>query len=466
MQAKNIFSNSSNFLAKISWLGASSIIKYIVQIITIILFANKLSVKDYASYQHVWIVINLFCTIIPFGLSALLLNVNTGAIKNWIFTNKQIVITSVIVGIIALLFYLFFIMSNFENTEKVFLFLFIIIQIITLIGEAILTKQGKEKTIFWINTFYFIAYLLLHYFIVIKFYNLATLLLGLIIITIVKAFFLFMLKNRIEKIIEEDKTISKEWIYLGTNDLLNTIVKWLDKWIILWLWPTASFAVYFNGTYEIPIFLLLLGAVGSVSIVEISKLKLEENQAILQLFKKPVLTLATILLPSFAFLFCNASYLFEFLFSNKYNESVPIFLITLLILPARVVYSTSVLQVFGKSKIIVQGVIIDLLLAIFFMAILYPSIGIKGFALAFVLSTYIQIFYYLWHTSRLLRLKFSKLLPFSSILIILILSIVFASSLFALTTKLPHLYALMINSFGCIFNIIVIYFLFAKAKNN
>jgi O-antigen/teichoic acid export membrane protein len=454
----------NKLLVKISWLSASSIIKYVLQFATIILFANKLTQEQYGNYQHIWIVINLFCTLIPFGFTALLLSTNTASLLQWINKKKKIIIAICTITTTTLAIYLFFGMSSFTLNEQVFLFLFILFQIAALIGEAILIKQAKEKTIFWINTIYFIAYFLLHYFIVMQYYNIATLLLGLIIITIVKTFFLFIQKNKNEFTFTEENNIPKEWIYLGTNDVLNVIVKWLDKWIILLFWPTASFASYFNGTYEIPIFLLLLGAVGSVSIVEISKLKLDNAIAIVAIFKKPILVLATIALPSFAFLFFNASNLFSYLFSNKYNASVPIFIITLLIIPARVVYSTSVLQVFDKSKIIVQGVLLDLVLAIIFMASLYPIIGLKGLALAFVLSTYIQVYYYLWHTSKLLRQSVSSLVPFFSLALILIISLIIASSAFVLTTKCTTLIAIALNSIACLINMIVVYFLFEKPK--
>jgi O-antigen/teichoic acid export membrane protein len=466
LQVNNTFTNNNKLFTKISWLSASSMIKYIAQFVSIILFANKLSVDDYGTYQHVWIVINLFCTLIPFGLTTLLLSANTGAVKNWILTNKKSIISLSILSLFALLLYLFVAMKGLVQTEKIFLFILIIFQILAFAGESILVKQAKEKSLFWINTIYFIAYFLLHYFIVIKYYSLATLLLGLIIITIVKSFFSFMLKNRTEKYFSEENNIKSEWIYLGTNDVLNVVVKWLDKWIILLLWPTASFAIYFNGTYEIPIFLLLLGAVGSVSVVEISKLKIENKNAILQIFKEPILWLATIALPSFAFLYFNAAYLFKYLFANKYNESVPIFIITLFLIPARVVYSTSVLQAFGKSKIIVQGVLLDLILAIIFMSTLYPILGQKGFALAFVLSTYLQILYYLWHTSNLLQQKITNLVPFLPIMLILIISIVISGSVFVLTSKFEPLTAIIINSIACIANMILVYFVYVKAKRN
>ncbi len=464
MQENKISYSNNKLIAKISWLGASSIIKYLSQFASIILFVNKISLEEYGAYQEVWIVTNLFCTIIPFGLSTLLLSANTAAVKNWITTNSKKIVCLGLLGVTGLVTYLLFAMQNFGNIQKLFLFILIIFQILSLIGEAILVKQAKEKTIFWINSIYFIGYFLLHYFIVIKNYNLSTLLLGLIIITIVKSFFLFMLKNRTEKYFEEDKKIKSEWIYLGTNDALYVITKWLDKWIILFLLPTASFAIYFNGTYEIPIFLLLLSAVASVSIVEISKQKQENTDAILDIFKKPIFFLAAIVLPSFAFLYYNAASLFQLLFSNKYNESVPIFLVTLFLLPVRTIYSTSVLQAFGKSKIIVQGVIIDLILAVIFMIILYPIFGQKGLAASFVLSTYIQSYYYLWHTGKLLNKKVLDLVPLFSLMLTLVTSVLIAKGIFALTIKLNAVNAIMVNSIICLANMALVYFVLIKGK--
>lgn len=275
-----------------------------------------------------------------------------------------------------------------------------------------------------------------------------------------------MLKNKNEQNYIEENNIKKDWLYLGTNDVFNVFVKWMDKWIVLLLWPTTSFAIYFNGTYEIPIFLLLLGAVGSVSVVEIKKIKKDNTSAIVNIIKQPVLTLAAIALPSFAFLYFNASYLFQVLFANKYVESVPIFIITLLLIPSRIIYSTSVLQVFGKNKIIVKGVVIELVLAIVLMVILYPIINQKGFALAFVIANYIQLAYYLWHTAKFLNKKIIDLIPIFYVTIILTTALIIAKVVFEFTAALDIKLAIVINSIACFANMIAVYFIYVKAKRN
>ena len=211
--------------------------------------------------------------------------------------------------------------------------------------------------------------------------------------------------------------------------------------------------------------MLLLVAVGNISIVEISKLKLEDTVAIKNIFEKPILFLAIIVMPCFAFLLFNANYLFELFFAKKYNESLPIFLMTIFILPSRIIYSTSVLQSFNKSHIIVKGVILDLVLAIIFMLSLYPILGLRGLALAFVLSNYIQVYYYLKQTSKLLKQKITSFVPFKKIVIILCLSLLFIFFISYFTKNLNSIIALSINSIACLSSIIVFYFLFAKTKD-
>ncbi|MGN6476004.1 MAG: hypothetical protein ACTHKV_02175, partial [Flavipsychrobacter sp.] len=82
-----------------------------------------------------------------------------------------------------------------------------------------------------------------------------------------------------------------------------------------------------------------------------------------------------------------------------------------MVLPLRAYNFTVVLQNRHKGRIINIGAVIDLAIACILMYPLYLLMGLPGVAFSFVISTYLQAGYYLYHTSRILNVSWGKLLP-------------------------------------------------------
>ena len=123
-------------------------------------------------------------------------------------------------------------------------------------------------------------------------------------------------------------------------------------------------------------------------------------------------------------------------------EAVPIFLVSIFVLPVRICYYTAALQAHQRNDLILKGSLLDLTLAIALMAVLYPLAGLPGLAGAFVLSTYLQSFYYLWHVSRLLRCRISALLPFGYFSIVFLISVAAMAACYLLIKNQPAIVAL------------------------
>ncbi len=119
-------------------------------------------------------------------------------------------------------------------------------------------------------------------------------------------------------------------------------------------------------------------------------------------------------------------------------------------MPIRIIYSTAVLQALHKTNLIVKGAAFDFLLAIVFMAILYPIYKMEGLALSFVLSTYIQVAYYMWHTSKLVKQKINFLIPFQKLLYLLLISFGAMASTSFLSSSLPQQAFVIIGGCVCI----------------
>ncbi len=459
--------NAKDFLGSISILAFSSIIKFIVQIAIVVLFAKKLSLTDYGIYQFIWMYINFFSVIGLFGLSFLMLSTSLADIINWIKTNKHIIISTIILINSIAIAYLFFFNSYFTILEKLLVLSLLLLQNISLLLESLAIKAERIKFLFWVNLLYLLLYGIVHIYLIYANYSVVILLAGIVISIFIKCSLLLFITQKEKTTATTTNTINvgKEWFYLGINDSLGVLAKWVDKWIVLAILPVAQFAIYFNGTYEVPIFLLLLGAVGNISIVEISKHNIIDKIKIKAIFEQSATLLAIIILPSFWFLLFYCKDIFQILFEDKYLASVPIFKISLLIMPLRIIYPTAILQAFHKNNIVVKGAILDFVLVLFFMCILYPIFNMQGLAFAFVLSTLIQVGYYLWESAKAINEKISFLIPFKRLFSLLFISFFVMGSTYFLTISLHQITSTLLAFAVCCF-LILFLLLFYHSKIN
>ncbi len=447
-------------------LVGSSVMRLAVQLIIIFLFSRKLSLTEYGLYQSVWLYINVVSIIALFGLPSLILSSSLSSIKEWIKQNKKLFTILFLLLNFTPLLYILFAVTEYNFTTKLLVIILSIVQNISILTETIAIKKKKEKVVFTCNFIFSLGYLLCHLIILYTNYSLSLILAGIIVMFALKTLFLWFFGNPLTLVnsFRDDKSIGKQWFYLGIYDVLSVIFKWLDKWVILFYISVAQFAIYFNGSYEIPVFSLMLSAVGNIMLVDLSEQNSDNAPKVKMLFKNSSLLLAAIVFPSFCFLFFYSSDFFTLIFSTKYIEAIPIFIISIFVLPLRITNFTAVLQTYSRSDLIVKGAVLDLLIAISLMLILYPLLQLKGVALAFVLSTYVQAGYYLWQTGKLINKKISYFFPFKKLFFILLISATFTSVCYYLFNFLSSPLTIILGIVVC--TILIFTFFFYNYKQN
>lgn len=355
---------------------------------------------------------NIVNVIISFGLSAVILSTNLNFLFSFLKNNKKKISTFYSLLWITGLALFFFLAKNFNTSLKFLLIAFIVIQNISTVIETLLIKRQGEKISFVINFIYSILFFGWHVYILQINYSLDYLIRGICILSIAKLIAMYMVpaKREINEETIDEKHFFKHWAYLGITDIIGVIAKWMDK-IILWYLLTATdFAIFFNGSIEIPLFGLLISVTGSFLLIEISQ-NTKLTQKIIMLYRESFNMLSTIVFPLFFFLFFFREELFSFIFKDKYNASLPIFVISLLGLPLRINNYSTILQCFAKGNKILLGSILDIVIAVILMLVLYPLMGTRGLALAIVLSTFCQVIYYLWHSAKTLNTSIFQMIP-------------------------------------------------------
>lgn len=428
----------------------SNLIKLFVQLAVIYIFSRVLSINEYGQYQSVWLYINILSVIGLFGLPSVLLSFPTGQLKQWVRSNRTIIAGMFFLLTILPVLYIIFFATGLTWLIRILLCIFILLQNISIIAETLAIKRQQEQRVLWVNIFYNGLYLLAHIWVLYQdVYFLIPLLYCLVVLAALKT--VFFIPNGVFNSdgANRELNIGKQWFFLGLYDVVGVIFKWLDKWIILAFVSVSEFAVYFNGSYEIPVFVLILAAVGNVMVVELAKTKTIDPGRSVHLFHRSAFFLSALVLPAFCFLVFFHKEFFLFIFSNKYEAAIPVFFISIFIVPVRITNYTAALQVYHKNDIILKGALLDLLLAVLLLAIFYPLFGVQGLAAAFVISTYLQAAYYLWQTSALLNTPVLSLLPFKQLFLILLLSLTIMAGCYFIVNGLSQFYMLGAGLLSC-----------------
>ena len=436
------------------WLFLGRVMPLVALFLITIIYSRQLSYNDYGTFQSVWMYANIINVVISFGFSSIILSTNLTFFFSFLKNNRKKIIWFYVVLWITGLTAFFFLAKNFTSVEKTLLIAFIVVQNIITVAETLLIKRGKEKISFLINFLYSALFFGWHIYILLSQYSLYNLMAGVVIISILKlaAIILTPVKNESAGSVQPEKHFINHWAYLGLNEVLGTISKWIDKVFLLYLLTASDFAVFFNGSFEIPLFGLLISVAGSLMLIEFSA-DISKTQKIQSLFKESANMLSTIVFPLFFFLFFFREELFSIVFKNKYAASVPIFAISIFILPLRINNYSVILQCFSQGKKIMIGSLIDIIIATILMIILYPYMGSKGIALSIVISTYCQVIYYLWNSASLLKTSISNLLPFGKLALKFALMLVLYMSLFVLVKNISIQQKLLIAT---IFTTIVV----------
>ncbi len=200
------------------------------------------------------------------------------------------------------------------------------------------------------------------------------------------------------------------WVHTALNDVVQILFRWVDKLAVGFLLPATLFALYFNGTMDVPFLPVLLGAAGSALLLHFHEPEVSDAERV-ALLKATARLLGRLVFPLFFLLVLFRRELFGVVFAHRYDAAVPLFLLSSLVIPLRAYNFTALLQHKGQGRIITTGAVLDLLLALLLLYPLYRWLGLGGVALAFVLSTWWQAGYYLRHTARLLQVQWFRLLP-------------------------------------------------------
>lgn len=390
----------------------------LASVIVLILFSRNLPASDYGNYQNFWVRLLLLGTLAYAGLPVVIMTYSADFLKAF-FQNirrKHFLFWVLWMLVWALVFSLL-------NRKQIHLPFFLslgllLCYVVHAIQEALLMASRKMNGLLLINTLYAVYFLWVHHWFL-KDFSLLPLLASLAAGMLLRSFALgWVLRKvyrdiRIAELLPDNLLKARNlWLHLGFYDLIQNIFRFIDKFILSLLLSSGVYAVYFNGsqTAEIPFLPYLLGAVANSVLIQLSDKKAGAQNPF-QMIRVSGKLLSCLVFPLFFFLLFFNKEIFVLLLTEKYLPSASIFAMAILVLPLRAYNFTTLLQHYHRGAVINKGAVMDLLLALALMYPLYRTLGLPGIALGFVVSTYLQAAYYLFHTSRYAEVSLRSLIP-------------------------------------------------------
>jgi len=232
---------------------------------------------------------------------------------------------------------------------------------------------------------------------------------------------------------------------LGAAAMVSLLGRQMDKIIVSSTVGPERYAVYANGSYDIPLISILTMSVMSVLIPAIVRAQAQGNmEEIRRMWHGAARRVATVFFPVFVFLFIAAEPFIVFLFSADYTESAQPFRVFLFLLPLRIAFYSGFLRALGRTGPIfitsAGGLVITSILAV--VLVRFDWLGILGPAIAVVVSSIWAAFYAISVAIRTLRWSWRTYFPWSALASIMGIAILASlPSLFvgAFTSDLPPL---------------------------
>lgn len=403
----------------------------LAQLFVMLYFGRTLSIGLASQYQAFWVRLLVITTFTCAGLHAFAFSFTAGQLTgllrglrnhDWIVYGAWIVAGGIVFALLP------------GNAYPAALLIAVVLVFTASpLAETYLTIQQQYSLLVAVNGLYAAAFIAVHIWWAGHSRSLyllfgLLLLLGLIRLIIFVAAGRRQLRSTASEAVSlpHSRSIRSVWMHLGLYDIAQQLFRYTDKVAALLLLGEAVYGVYQIGSTEVPFIPVLLGAVGSAGLLQMSRGGRAGEPVFVA--RQSAMLLASVVFPLFLTI-----YLFRYtiLLSllPKYGASLPILSISLLTLPLRAYSFTGLLQHYGKVRTINLGAVLDVVLALLLMYPFYKLWGAPGLALAVACSTWAQAVFYLLAGARAARTSPLKLLPLRNWLI---KAIVFSAAVIAL----------------------------------
>ena len=378
-------------------------------------YSRALPEADYGRYTAVWARLGILGTLAYAGVPLLLLSLSAGRVKHWAQKLRARHILLGLAWLLAFAAVFAWIQWKKDGVTPILSALLVVLYAGASVLESALIVGGRQAAMGWGGVAYALCYAGIHWLCLEQGYSLNSLLFYLVVLQSARliwyGWMTYAAYARVQsETLPNPARARRYWLHTGLYDLSINVARWADKTAVSFLLAAAVSAVYFNGSLEVPFIPLVMGAAGSVILVELAKGAWPATDAA-RLVRDISRVQSAIVFPVFFFLFFFRAEIFAAVFGEKYAASVPVFAASLLVLPLRSYHFTVLLESRQEGRTINTGAALDIILTLTLLYPLYKIFGLPGVALSPVVSTWVQMGYYLIKTAQLYEVGVKEVFP-------------------------------------------------------
>lgn len=225
---------------------------------------------------------------------------------------------------------------------------------------------------------------------------------------------------------------------IGISQLVGVFSDMLDKIIVSLMFKPEDYAVFINGTIDIPFVGLISGSIAAVLLPKFARdigNSQNTDRIIMNQWKESICYAALIIIPVMFCLLLYAEGFIKILFSAKYLASVDIFRIYILKMPVGIATFSTVLLAAKKNKNILFNSIACIFINLFFNLLLIPRLGLNGAAISTVLSMYLLAILQIYQISKAMKISIWSVMPYRRLILCLSISAITSYVFYTLAQK-------------------------------
>lgn len=227
---------------------------------------------------------------------------------------------------------------------------------------------------------------------------------------------------------------------LGLGGIFATLSEVADKYIVSNLLGVESFAIYAVGCYELPFIALVFGSIADVALPSVVRYKQRNaTDEVIRLWHYSIESSMLIGIPMFVSFCVFANQFIVTVFTDKYAAAVPVFRIALLTVLLEATRYGMITRAYARTGFMFFVSLVSLLLMVATCYIGITCYGMVGAISSVMGARLFMVTAEILYTKYILSLKWHRLLPFSYITKIALLSVTSAAISYMLVRNLPEL---------------------------
>ncbi len=393
---------------KTLWVGAGKAVQFLAWLLTLAVLVRRLDRHAFGVFQQGWLLVSTLTPILllglPQGINYLLSRGSSEERRQSVWLG--VLLTSALAGIVGLVFIFHPQMAGWIVGEQSIVPLISVLVLViwsNLPGnflEPLAIFREQQKALLWIQTLYWTAFgavaillgargNLLH-----VFAGLAVVGLARSAVTLAFVFRHFGGWQRNTNAATW-RAIGSMALFLGPVAVVDVLSVQIDKYVVSQRFGANGFAIYSLGSIEVPFIPLLLAAVTSTLMPELSLLlSTGSRDEALSLLRRSMEKLGYLILPLFFYLLLFGRLWIPLAFGVRYQGVIPVFIVFLFLVPLRSLNLHPIFIGGGLQKYLLRGRVLDVGLNFAGSIMLAgTSLGLLGPAVAAVGATVVHKIY-------------------------------------------------------------------------